>query len=487
MQAAMYLRKSRAEENAPIADTLVRHREILTAFAKREKIIVHSVYEEVVSGDSLYARPQMLQLMEDLPKYEAVLCMDIDRLGRGAMHEQGLILDTFRRAGVLVVTPGKTYDLADDMDDSLISFKALFAREEYKMIRTRLRRGTMKAVGEGCYLSNAPFGYKQIRVDKKPTLEIVPEEAEGVRLIFRLYCEGQGCQQVADILHSLGYRPRRGQKFNRTTIAKIIRNPAYIGKVVWNQFAHDRPTAPGQKHTKRLKPREEWFIVDGLHPPIIDEETFDKANRQLSGKYHPPYRKAGEIKNPLSGVLFCSYCGKAITRQPLYNKPHCQPILLCGTAGCCMSTNMDIVEELFYQALKTSAGSLKADLPVSGFVAVPDIEQSAHAELSRLRQQLTRQHELLEQGVYDVDTFITRRDEINARIAETEKLLKTLGKKTTKQELIGRVENVLENYWEGTPSERNALIKSAVSKVIYNKPKGSGWGALPELQIVEWR
>ena len=85
MTAAVYLRKSRADEGDP--DALHRHRETLLAFAQEHQMAVAEIFEEIVSGESLYLRPQMLRLLEGVQegRFEAVLCMDIDRLGRGDM------------------------------------------------------------------------------------------------------------------------------------------------------------------------------------------------------------------------------------------------------------------------------------------------------------------------------------------------------------------------------------------------------------------
>lgn len=67
MITAVYLRKSRADrQDESIDDTLQRHRETLLALAGDRGDTVAAVYEEVVSGDSLYARPEMLRLLEDV-------------------------------------------------------------------------------------------------------------------------------------------------------------------------------------------------------------------------------------------------------------------------------------------------------------------------------------------------------------------------------------------------------------------------------------
>ena len=101
MDAAEYLRKSRMEEGMDTAEVLSRHRKALAEFAAAHGIHIIATYEEVVSGESLYARPEMLRLLEDVEegRYDAVLVMDLDRLSRGRMKDQGIILDAFRDSG----------------------------------------------------------------------------------------------------------------------------------------------------------------------------------------------------------------------------------------------------------------------------------------------------------------------------------------------------------------------------------------------------
>lgn len=119
MKYAVYLRKSRADDpHEPLEETLRKHRDQLNAYMLQQGISVvpEDVYEEVVSGDSLYARPQMLRLLEavEAGRYAGVLCIDIQRLGRGSMRDQGIILDAFKYSGTKILTPTKTYDLQNE-------------------------------------------------------------------------------------------------------------------------------------------------------------------------------------------------------------------------------------------------------------------------------------------------------------------------------------------------------------------------------------
>ena len=93
LDAAAYLRKSRLEAGLDTDEVLAKHQKTLYDYAASHGIHILEEYPEVVSGESLYARPQMLRLLQDVEdgKYDAVLCMDLDRLSRGRMKDQGII------------------------------------------------------------------------------------------------------------------------------------------------------------------------------------------------------------------------------------------------------------------------------------------------------------------------------------------------------------------------------------------------------------
>ena len=158
LDASVYLRKSRMEEGLATDEVLAKHQKTLYDYAADHGIHILEEYPEVVSGESLYARPQMLRLLQDVEdgKYDAVLCMDLDRLSRGRMKDQGIILDAFRESGTLIITPEKIYNLADEIDEEYAELKTFISRREYKIITKRLRRGLQMSIQDGCYVANAP-------------------------------------------------------------------------------------------------------------------------------------------------------------------------------------------------------------------------------------------------------------------------------------------------------------------------------------------
>lgn len=110
MQGIIYLRKSRADaelEALGQGETLSRHRRILLELAARKEIEVRGIYQELVSGESISARPAMQQLLRSVEQglCGCVLVMEIERLARGDTMDQGVVAQTFKYAGALIITP----------------------------------------------------------------------------------------------------------------------------------------------------------------------------------------------------------------------------------------------------------------------------------------------------------------------------------------------------------------------------------------------
>ena len=481
MNTAIYLRKSRADEqDESIDDTLRRHKETLLEFAANQpSMVITEIYEEVVSGDKLYLRPQMLKLLSDAEQglFDAVLVKDMERLGRGSASEQGLILETFKRNDIKIITPREVLDLNNERDEDYAEFRSFFARQELKTIKRRLRDGTIKSVKEGCHLWEAPYGYKRAVVNKSPTVEIFEEEAKFVRMIFDLYVNsGLGSQAIAHTINAMGAKPHKSDKFNRTSVVAILRNKTYIGKIVFNKKS--RVLKNGKMTTVYHSP-EKWIIVDGKHPPIIDDATFEKAQEILSGRYHKPFYD-GTINNPLAGILKCAKCGYGMQRRPYpAERKYQSTTLLCATKGCCTSSRLDLVEKKVIQNVEEKLEELKVQIKnkksVYNFEPIID---GIKKELSTLSQQKANLHDLLERGVYDIDTYVERSNVIANRTATLEKELQdTLNKQhhqttSSLNKTIKTFENVLKLYWDSAPPERNKLLKQIIATGTYYKEKG---------------
>ena len=164
--------------------------------------------------------------------------------------------------------------------------------------RSRKVKEAMEARAlEGNVLGRVLYGY---RAGENGNLEIVPEEAKVVELIFRLYTrEDLGFRLIAQELNERGIKTRRGGSWNVVSIRDIIRNRSYIG--TYERFGIRRP---------------------GMHEAIIPREVFNEAAERLRSR-----RPTGRIVQPepflLSGFVYCGYCGNkmmGVTRRQSWRR-----------------------------------------------------------------------------------------------------------------------------------------------------------------------
>lgn len=478
--AALYLRKSRQDSEAEsIEETLQRHKEQLTQYAIHNNIAITGTYEEVVSGESLYARPQMLKLLTDTESgdFNAVLCMDIDRLGRGKTSDQGIILETFKDNQIVIITPLRRYNLNDEIDEDYAEFEGFMAHRELKMIKRRLQRGIHKTLSDGGYIANAPYGYKKTKIDKRPTLEIYEPEARFVRMIFDMYVnQGMGTTRIAQAVNALGAKPHRTEEFGRTTIRDILKNPVYIGKICWDRRTHVRKgTRNNVKHITIYNPPEKWIIIKGIHPSIISEEMFEAAQKIRETRGHSP-TFTGLIYNPVAGIAVCKNCGRAMTRQQSRKEPY----LICPKPGCMAAAKIEYIEKAILKWMADTIQSLETESRKGNSINKASSSRTEAEALEKAiktaKNQDSRLHDFLEQGVYDTETFFTRHRELTERIRSLTKkleILKTSEQTEDKEKELLRLKRAFELYQTCAEEDKNSILKSIISRITYYKQKGS--------------
>ena len=143
----IYLRKSRSDSELEKmgVDVLERHEQILLSLAKQMKLSIGGIYREVVSGDSISARPEMQKLLSEVEsgRWKGVLVMEIERLARGDTVDQGIVQRAFQYSGTLIVTPAKVYNPDNEFDEEYFEFGLFMSRREYKTIKRRMQTGRL--------------------------------------------------------------------------------------------------------------------------------------------------------------------------------------------------------------------------------------------------------------------------------------------------------------------------------------------------------
>jgi len=481
MRIALYLRKSRADEEMEKqgqGETLSKHRKALLKFAKEQDFNIIEIKEEIVSGESLLHRPKMLELLREVESrvYEGVLVMDMQRLGRGDMQDQGLILKTFKDSNTKIITPQKIYDLSNDFDEEYSEFEAFMSRKELKMINRRMQGGRVRSVEDGNYLgTNPPLGYDIDFIGKARTLK-PNSQADLVRLIFNMYISGKGSGFIAELLNNLGYKTTKGNCFDRTSICFIIKNLVYIGKLTWKKKESKKSMTIGKRRDTRTRDKKDWIIVDGKHKGIIEESVFLAAQEIINKKYHVPYQLINGISNPLAGIVICKICGNKMVLRKYGDK---QPHLICTKKCGCSSARFDYIEKAILKGLGEYYYELKINIETKSVKATTEIYEKQldllSKELGLLNNQKSEIFNLLEQKVYNDEIFLERysnlTNRINTNLKQIEKLKSILNKERTTRNTTKKIIGLLDGYDKADIELKNKLLKTVLFKVEYKKVK----------------
>lgn len=507
MADCIYLRKSRVDAEAEAhgsGDTLARHeKELLQTAEKLGRTITH-IYREVVSGETISARPEMQQLLRDVEQglWDAVHVMEVERLARGDTLDQGIVSQTFLYSKTLIITPKKTYDPSNEFDEEYFEFGLFMSRREYKTINRRQQAGRLASLREGKWVANkAPYGYRRIKLQEQKgwSLEAQEPQAPIVCDIFRwltLGYEEAGCfiplgtSQIAHRLNHLGIPSPSGGVWGPNSVRDILRNDAYAGWVHWGRRATQKTLCDGTVVTSR--PRADlpsYQRFPGLHPPLIPQDTFNLAQTILGLGRHPsrPGPKQAKTQNPLAGLVFCGACGHSMVRRPYASgRPDA---LLCPYPSCpTKSSDLTLVETALLSTLADWLSNLEAPkheacLPIRS--AERDALQRAlvlgEKKLDLLRQQEARAFELVEQGVYSPEQFIQRTTELKKRTESQLQNQERIRLELTMLEsgapfdlpVLPKLHHVLDSYPTAQDAaEKNRLLISLLSRVIYLKTTG---------------
>lgn len=136
---AIYLRKSRADAETEArgeGETLARHEKMLLDLAEKMGIKIDKIYREIVSGETIEARPEIQKLLSDVKKgmWKGVLVVEVERLARGETMDQGIVAKAFKISDTKIITPMKTYDPNDEFDEEYLNLDYLCLEENIRLL-----------------------------------------------------------------------------------------------------------------------------------------------------------------------------------------------------------------------------------------------------------------------------------------------------------------------------------------------------------------
>ena len=267
------------------------------------------VYADEASTGTKDSRDEFQQLLNDCRtgKIDMVITKSISRFARNTLT----LLETVReldKLNVDVFFEEQNIHSISGEGEMILTFLATFAQEESRSVSENMKWRINKDFEQGIiWGGKSCLGYKL--EDKKHIL--VPEEAEIVKLIYRLYINGSGDEQICKILEAKGIEPYKGKRWYWSTIKNILENYNYTGDLILQKtYRENHLTKKKRKNNGEF----DKYLIKEEHEPIISLETFRKAQRirqrRLNQINQGPARKYA-----FSGMLNCGVCGRRYTHK----------------------------------------------------------------------------------------------------------------------------------------------------------------------------
>ena len=358
-----------------------------------------------------------------------------------------------------------TQEMGDDpMHVMMRQIMALFdeyqSKENAKHVLRAMKENARQGFWNGAL---PPVGYRIVAAEQrgsktKKKLEIDPLHADTVRMIYRLFLEGDGAtgpmgvKAIACYLNEHRFFTRDGGRWGLAQIHTILTRTTYIGEHRFNT----------RSHKDRVKKEESEVAIMAV-PPLIDRETFDAVQARLKSR-QPMVTPARVTSGPtlLTGICFCAKCGGAMTLRTgkgstgaLYRYYTCSTKARQGKTGCKGRTiPMDKLDDLVAnhmeerllqpKRLKTILANLldrREDRAERRRQHLAEL----HKRITETDQRLGRLYDAIEGGMVDKDDMVLKdriaglkaiRDQATADAERTQATLDSAGSEAISLDMI---------------------------------------------------
>ena len=424
-----------------------------------------------------FDRDGIEQLTEavDAGLIDAVIVKDLSRLGRHRT-QTAVFIEYLRKNRVRVLSATENIDTFNEADDLVIGFKGLmndfYARDGSRRVTTGYRQKQKTGI-----VITPPFGYFK---DKNTNqVEIVPEAAETIHLIFSSYLSGMGLKAIARMLNEekrktpsqmqlelLGKRmPEKLEQIKKkylwegTMVGRILQEEAYTGTLICHKSERNKINK-----TFRFTEAEEQFRHENFLPVIINKELWEQVQQLLELRKQSNVRAGeGNTIHRYSGLIVCGDCGRAFTAKAIRNKNSkrieywCSTYIRYGKEHCgSHALREEYLDEIIIEELRNTKTQYQQIWDAMQHTVDQWTPRTTNtlSQLKKLRQQI----EILEQELEDI--LMERiRDKANAQrydrmIAKREEQIEQAKKKTAELENLGQ-----------TIRSRQAKLKKDISLI----------------------
>lgn len=389
-----------------------------------------------------------------------------------------------------------------------LSFNDYYAQD----ISNKIKSVKQRKIEKGEYQAGIPpYGYKK---DTKQKNHLVPDEysSQIIKEIFDMYVnKGMSTIKIADELNRREIEPPavylkiptyiKKQSVNlngkyvwlRAQIGKILRNEVYLGSVVGRKFQKVSHKIAKVRCTKK----EEHIVLENMHEPIIDIDTWNKAQEKLNG-----YTKSRERKydHPLKGLVYCGECGNKSTLRCREEKRKNGNIwratyFICSKRNnysglCdCKQISANLIEEVVQQTIKAEIDKISfSEKEIKQIYKQAKMQAQTKSNLlSTKLQELKRTLQNIEKTIEEiyqdkinklihVEDFKTiyekKQNERNKILREIKKIEKELEESEKKSHKIDFKEiKQIANEFLKMENPNKMILEKLVEKIEFDKEK----------------
>lgn len=334
-RAALYIRLSKEDGDKNESYSVTSQREILKEYIKqRPDIFLFDYYVDDGWSGTNFDRPAFRRMMQDIydGKVNCVVVKDLSRFGRNYTDAGHYLDDVFVRLGVRFIALNNGVDsISNSMNAATkcITVGVQNVINESVAATTSVNvRGTLNVSRkQGKFIGSFPtYGYLK-DPDDHHKLIVDEETAPVVRQIFQWFLSGKSIIGITKTLNAMGipnpstYKMQKGWNYRHTsgkrndglwcdsTVRRMLSNQMYIGNMVQGK----NTTISYKIKQCKSVPKSDWIVVENTHVPIIDKETFEKAQSLFHRNTRTSPAKT-EV-DLFSGFVKCADCHRAMSKK----------------------------------------------------------------------------------------------------------------------------------------------------------------------------
>ena len=377
--------------------------------------------DDGISGVHTKKRDGFNQMIQDCKKHriDLILTKSISRFARNTLDSIQYVR-MLKQMGIAVVFEKENINTATMNSEMILTVLSAFAQAESESISQNVARGKRMGYKHGkfAFPYGRIIGYRK-GADGKP--EIIPEQAEVIRLIFNSYLQGDSLQSIKAKLETAGALTARGNTaWSAQSIQRILQNEKYCGDVLLQKtFTEDVLTGVHKKNTGQLP----QYYIENYHEGIVSKQIFREvqaeiARRNSKSAANQRKRRRGRYnsKYALTERLVCGDCGSPYKRVTWNIHGRKQIVWRCvnrieyGTKFC--SSSPSVPEEELHRAILKAVQDLAANFTdevvtqINGILHDIQTGESAKPNLQEQLEQTQQEFDrLLEMSLdFDEDT-----------------------------------------------------------------------------------